>query len=74
MKTTKREKIYNLLSKAQSLVVGTDLENAYFDFCQYHMHGINEELSFNDLMDIEKSAKTIIKIAKLQKDIISILY
>tara|TARA_R100000231_G_scaffold138724_1_gene117807 strand:- start:417 stop:638 length:222 start_codon:yes stop_codon:yes gene_type:complete len=70
----RKEKIAELLSTAQDYVVGTRLDDLYFDFCYYHITGLYENLDDEDLDTIEKSAKSIIKMAKLDKEIKSILY
>jgi len=68
------EYVEDLLSKAQDLVVGTKLDDLYFDFCHYHITGLSTELDAEDLEAIEKSARAIIKMAKLEKEITSVLY
>ena len=70
----RKMKIEELLSIAQDYVVGTRLDDLYFDFCHYHITGLHEDLDDEDLDAIEKSAKSIIKMAKLDKEVKSILY
>tara|TARA_R110002020_G_scaffold162584_1_gene348336 strand:- start:546 stop:818 length:273 start_codon:yes stop_codon:yes gene_type:complete len=73
-KQEKLEYVEGWLRKAQNSVVGTELDDLYFDFCYYHITGLSTELDTEDLETIEKSAKAIIKMAKLEKEITSILY
>jgi len=64
-------KTYKLLRKAQNMVVGTNLDNLYFDYLYYQMTPLEEgyQPSLEDLEDLKKSAKAIIKMAKLSKEI-----
>jgi hypothetical protein len=72
---TKIDELSILLSNAQNLVVCTDLEKNYFDFLHYHIEGIYDNgLTDKDLKTIKKSANAIIKIARLHKEVKSILY
>ena len=66
-------KTYNILRKAQNMVVGTNLENLYFDYLYYQMRpleiGHGEWVSVEDLEELQESAKSIIKMSKLSKEI-----
>ncbi len=65
------EKTYELLSKAQDMVVGTNLEDLYFDYLYYQMKPLEDgyEPNTEDLEELQKSAKAIIKMSKLSKEI-----
>ena len=65
------QKLYNLLYKAQNMVVGTDLENAYFDYLHYQTQPLEDGyiLKDNQIKDLQRSAKAIIKMAKLSKEV-----
>ena len=73
MTTKEREidSVYQLLNKAQSMVIGTKLEDMYFDYLYYQMKPIEDgyDVDIDDLEDLMKSAQSIIKMVKLSKEV-----
>ncbi len=65
------EKTYELLSKAQDMVVGTNLDDLYFDYLYYQMKPLEDgyEPNREDLEELQESAKAIIKMVELSKQV-----
>ena len=74
---TEIDKTYRLMSNAQDMVVGTNLDDLYFDYLYYQMRPLESpqfrddeyDVNMEDLMELQKSAKAIIKMAKLSKEV-----
>tara|TARA_R110000824_G_C14780823_1_gene631979 strand:+ start:225 stop:536 length:312 start_codon:yes stop_codon:yes gene_type:complete len=65
------DKTYEKLSKAQDLVVGTKLEDMYFDYLYYQMKPMEDgyDIDIDDLIGLQKSANAIIEMVELSKEV-----
>ena len=65
------DKTYNKLSKAQNMVVGTKLEDMYFDYLYYQMKPMEDgyDIDIDDLIGLQKSANAIIEMVELSKEV-----